>query len=101
MTFFLLCRTDDVGENELKQFSLKGKEILVINRNMRFYCLQARCTHAGAPLWEGEVENDILKCPWHGSRFNIDTGEVVQGPAKKPLHGYMSIVKDNSIFVDL
>ncbi len=101
MTFFLLCRTDDVEENELKQFTLKGKEILVINRNMKFYCLQARCTHAGAPLVEGEVENGILKCPWHGSRFNIETGEVVNGPAKKQLPVYLSMVKDNSIFVDL
>ena len=101
MTFFLLCRTDDVEENELKQFTLKGKEILVINRNMKFYCLQARCTHAGAPLVEGEVENGILKCPWHGSRFNIETGEIVNGPAKKQLPVYLSMVKDNSIFVDL
>jgi nitrite reductase/ring-hydroxylating ferredoxin subunit len=101
MTFFLLCRTDDIEENELKQFTLKGKEILVINRNMKFYCLQARCTHAGAPLVEGEVENGILKCPWHGSRFNIETGEVVNGPAKKQLPIYLSMVKDSSIFVDL
>jgi nitrite reductase/ring-hydroxylating ferredoxin subunit len=101
MTFFQLCRTDDVEENELKQFTLKGKEILVINRNMKFYCLQARCTHAGAPLVEGEVENGILKCPWHGSRFNIETGEVVNGPAKKQLPVYLNMVKDNSIFVDL
>ena len=100
MTFFLLCRTDDIGENELKQFTLKGKEILVINRNMKFYCLQARCTHAGAPLVEGEVENGILKCPWHGSRFSIETGEVVNGPAKKQLPVYLSMIKDNSIFVD-
>ena len=101
MTFYVLCRTDVVQENDLKQFSLKGYEILVINRNKKFYCLEARCTHAGAPLAEGELENGVLQCPWHGSRFNIETGEVVRGPATKQLRVYSSIVKDNNLFVEL
>ena len=101
MTLFFLCKTEDVAENELKQFTLKEKEILVINKDMKFYCLQARCTHAGAPLAEGEFENGVLQCPWHGSRFNVETGEVIRGPAKKQLPVYVSIVKDNDIFVDL
>lgn len=101
MQLYILCRTDDVQENELKQFSLKGYEILVINQNKKFYCLEARCTHAGAPLAEGELKNGVLQCPWHGSRFNIETGEVVRGPAKKQLRVYNSIVKDNNLFVEL
>jgi len=101
MAIYMLCRIDEVQENELKQFNLKGNEILVINQNNRFYCLDARCTHAGAPLAEGELENGILQCPWHGSRFKIETGEVVRGPAKKQLRTYSSIVKDNSLFVEL
>ncbi|MGD0643526.1 MAG: Rieske (2Fe-2S) protein [Candidatus Bathyarchaeia archaeon] len=101
MTLFQLCRTEEVPENELKQFILKGKEILVINQNMKFYCLDARCTHAGAPLAEGELENGVLKCPWHGSKFKIETGEVVRGPAKKQLRIYHSMVEDNNLFIEL
>lgn len=101
MTLYLLCRTEDVPENELRRFDLRGNEILVINYDMKFYCLEARCTHAGAPLVEGEVENGILKCPWHGSRFNIETGEVIRGPAKRQLRTYYSMVKDNSLLVEL
>ena len=101
LTFYILCKTEEVPENDLKQFTLKGNEILVINRNMKFYCLDARCTHAGAPLAEGELENNILQCPWHGSRFNIETGEVVRGPAKKQLHVYNNTVKENNLLVEL
>ena len=101
MTLYLLCKTEEVPENEIKQFTAKGKEILVINQNMKFYCLESRCTHAGAPLAEGEVENGVLQCPWHGSRFKIETGEVVRGPAKKQLPIYNCIVKDNGVFVEL
>jgi nitrite reductase/ring-hydroxylating ferredoxin subunit len=101
LTLYILCKTEDVPENELNQFTLRGNEILVINRNKEFYCLDARCTHAGAPLAEGKLENNILTCPWHGSRFNIETGEVVRGPAKKQLRKYNSIVKENNLLVDL
>jgi nitrite reductase/ring-hydroxylating ferredoxin subunit len=101
LTLYALCRTEEVPENELKQFILKGNEFIVINRNKKFYCLDARCTHAGAPLAEGELEDGILECPWHGSRFNIETGEVIRGPAKKQLHIYNSFVKDGSVVVEL
>ncbi|MGA2682928.1 MAG: Rieske 2Fe-2S domain-containing protein [Candidatus Bathyarchaeia archaeon] len=101
MTLSLLCRTEEVAENEIKQFTLNGIELLVINQNMKFYCLAARCTHAGAPLAEGELENGVLQCPWHGSRFRIETGEVVRGPAKKQLPIYYITVKDNNLLVEL
>jgi nitrite reductase/ring-hydroxylating ferredoxin subunit len=101
MTLYVLCRTEEVRENELKRFMLRGNEILVINREKKFFCMEARCTHAGAPLAEGELENGALKCPWHGSKFNIETGEVIRGPAKKQLHVYYSMVKDNNLFVEL
>jgi len=101
MTLHVLCRKDEVQENELRQFNLKENEILVIKRNSKFYCLDARCTHAGAPLAEGELENGVLKCPWHGSRFKIETGEVIQGPAKNRLRIYIDDVKDNNLLVDL
>ena len=101
MTFYQLCRTEEIPENELKRFVLKGKEILVINRNMKFYCLDARCTHAGAPLAEGELENGVLQCPWHGSRFNIKNGLVIRGPAAKQLRTYNCRIEEDRLLVEL
>jgi nitrite reductase/ring-hydroxylating ferredoxin subunit len=39
------------------------------------------CTHLGGPLAEGSREGDTVTCPWHGSRFDLRTGAVVEGPA--------------------
>lgn len=44
-------------------------------------CLVDRCPHAGARLSEGEVEEGIVTCPAHGSRFELLSGERVRGPA--------------------
>src|SRR5699024_4177753 len=43
----------------------------------------AVCTHAGCIV--GEVMEDTITCPCHGSAFSIDDGSVVNGPATEPL----------------
>ncbi len=101
MTFYLVCRTNEVPEGELKRFVLKEVEILVIRYSGQLYCLQARCTHAGAPLVEGELKDDVLQCPWHGSRFNIKNGLVINGPAMRQLRVYNSIVEEDRLLVEL
>ncbi len=101
MTLVKLSRIATVPAGELKQFRVQGIEILVININNQFFCLDARCTHAGAPLSEGEVSGDVLTCPWHGSQFNIKDGSVLRGPADNPLKVYPYILKEDYIFVEL
>lgn len=54
--------------------------------------VSAICSHAGGPLAEGELSDGVVTCPWHGSRFDLRTGEVLQGPATAPLPSYRSQV---------
>lgn len=96
-----ISKIDAIPAGELRQFIIEGHEILVINLNGQFYCMPARCTHAGAPLVEGEIRGDTLICPWHGSNFRVTDGSVLKGPAEKPLKIYHSIVEDNYLVVDL
>lgn len=48
-----------------------------------FVAFRAVCTHAGCTVQPGSGE--VLTCPCHGSQFNAATGEVVRGPAQRPL----------------
>ena len=43
--------------------------------------LADRCSHRGGPLSEGDVRDGCVTCPWHGSRFDLRSGEVRRGPA--------------------
>jgi nitrite reductase/ring-hydroxylating ferredoxin subunit len=95
-----LCSVQDVPIGDIRQFDLKDEEILVVNLNGGFYCLEARCTHAGAPLAEGEMEGDILVCPWHHSRFRVTDGSVVNSPARASLKVYKSQIKDGHILIE-
>ncbi len=96
-----VCSVDMVPVASMKQFYLSDLEILVINFGGNFYCLDGRCTHAGAPLGEGTLTGEVLTCPWHGSQFKVTDGSVLRGPTEKPLKIHPSTVNNGSVFIDI
>ncbi|MGB4651963.1 Rieske (2Fe-2S) protein [Methanothrix sp.] len=99
--FLRLCSIEEISPGEMRQFYLQGEEILVVNLEGRIYCLDARCSHAGAPLAEGSLQGEMLTCPWHYSQFRITDGSVLRGPATNPLRVYRTEIRDGQLFVDL
>jgi nitrite reductase/ring-hydroxylating ferredoxin subunit len=99
--FLRLCAIEDIPLGEMKQFDLKEDEILVVNLKGQLYCLEGRCSHAGAPLAEGSMEGEVLTCPWHYSQFKITDGSVLRGPANVSLRVYRTEVKEGQLFVEL
>jgi nitrite reductase/ring-hydroxylating ferredoxin subunit/uncharacterized membrane protein len=62
--------------------------LLVRDEDGVAHALQHWCPHAGGPLSEGEVEDGVVTCPWHGSQFHVEDGRPVRGPAATPLPVY-------------
>lgn len=62
--------------------------VFVLRRGTEFAVLHDRCSHLAGPLHEGELVvvdgEQCVQCPWHGSVFRVDDGEVVHGPATSP-----------------
>lgn len=43
--------------------------------------VSSRCRHQLADLSQGSLDKDgCLVCPWHGARYDLDSGEMVRGP---------------------
>jgi nitrite reductase/ring-hydroxylating ferredoxin subunit len=101
LTQIKVCRTDEIPSGESRQFNIGELEILAINLNGRYCCLAARCTHAGAPLVEGEIIGEVLVCPWHGSNFRVTDGAVLKGPAERPLIVYKHLIKGNDLLMEV
>ena len=96
-----VCDKKILPVGEMKTFKVKGHEILAVNLGGKVFCLDGRCTHAGAPLAEGTLDGEVLTCPWHYSQFNITNGNVMRGPAYKPLKTYVVEEKKNSLFIEM
>ena len=60
----------------------------VADRDGELRAVSSRCRHQLADLSKGSLDKDgCLVCPWHGSRYDLDTGEMVEGP--KGFLGYV------------
>lgn len=76
-----------------------GTPILLVRRGQQIYALAETCSHLGGPLSEGKLDGDIIQCPWHGSRFSLHDGHVVDGPAVHPQPCLEARVRDGQIEV--
>ncbi len=54
---------------------------VLVRHDGKIAAITAICTHAGGPLDEGTLEGEVIVCPWHGSKFCMETGRVLGGPA--------------------
>ncbi len=83
--FVPVCRLDEVPVGEARQFEVGGREIALARvTEGECYAVGGRCTHLRARLGKGTLEGTTLTCPWHGSQFDVTSGELlrwVQEPA--------------------
>lgn len=85
----------------LKGVVVDGKEILVVKTGPDIFAIRNKCTHRGCKLSSGKLEGETVRCPCHGSMFNVRTGEVVKGPAKNPEPSYTVTVENDEISIDV
>lgn len=74
-------RAADVPEGGARVLELGGVEVAVFHRDGEYRALGHRCPHVNGPLALGRVEGNEVICPWHGARFDLDTGRPTRGPA--------------------
>src|SRR3989442_1210463 len=65
-----------------KLVEVGGQKIAIFNVGGRYYAIENTCPHRGGPLAEGKIEGDEVICPWHGPRFNVTTGAVLEPPGQ-------------------
>ena len=83
---------DDLPEGRPALRTGKGSSVAVplavVRRGTKVDVFVGACSHLSGPLYEGVVEEvrgqQCLVCPWHGSAFDLDSGDPRRGPAANP-----------------
>lgn len=80
MTKLAVATTDELTEGRCRVVTVAGVEIglFVVAGEVRAY--RNFCPHAGAPLSAGSIRGGIVRCPWHGWAFDLQTGAHVANP---------------------
>jgi nitrite reductase/ring-hydroxylating ferredoxin subunit/uncharacterized membrane protein len=80
--FVAVADEADLQEQDLKAVTVDSTSVLLARLQSGELCAIANtCSHLGGPLDEGTRDGDVIACPWHGSRFDLRSGQVIEGPA--------------------
>jgi len=101
MTFEKVASVKDLEPDRIIGVEAKGKEIAVANLDGKYYAIGNRCTHMGCMLSDGTLKEEKITCPCHGSTFDVKTGNVVNGPAKKPEPAYETKIEGEQVLVNV
>jgi nitrite reductase/ring-hydroxylating ferredoxin subunit/uncharacterized membrane protein len=90
----------ELAQDGLRRAEVDGAGILLSRSSSGDICaISATCNHFGGPLEQGDREGDTVVCPLHKSRFDLCSGEVIDGPAVFPQPRYETRVRDGKIEV--
>lgn len=73
--------------------------VALVRHRGRVHAMGARCSHMGGPLHQGWVLDGQLVCPWHGSRYDLETGCPAGGPSTSPQPRYQVRVQDGVVAI--
>ncbi len=90
---------NDIVPGSMKNVQAGGQSVLIANVNGEYFAIGNICTHMGCKISAGILEAEKAQCPCHGSVFNVRTGEVIKGPAKKPEPSYKLKVSGTQILL--
>lgn len=97
--FIKVAETKDIQPSYMRAVDLAGERVCIINVGGNYYAIGNVCTHVGGPLDEGTLEGYEVECPWHGSKFDVRTGEPTKPPARRAVPTYEVKVQDNNILL--
>jgi NADPH-dependent 2,4-dienoyl-CoA reductase/sulfur reductase-like enzyme/nitrite reductase/ring-hydroxylating ferredoxin subunit len=76
-----------------------GEPVLLVHVEPNWFAVGGKCTHYGAPLAEGVLVSETIRCPWHHACFELRNGAASCAPALNDLPSYTVLVENNIVRV--
>lgn len=89
----------DVADGMMLLGHAHGEQVLLVRRGDALFAIGAFCTHYGAPLADGLLVDDTVRCPWHHACFSLSGGEALRAPALNPVPCWQVEQRDGTAYV--
>ncbi|MGH3543987.1 MAG: Rieske 2Fe-2S domain-containing protein [Mycobacterium sp.] len=88
---------EELPEDRPHRVGVDGVGLILYRSGQQVSAVGEFCPHLAAPMADGWIDRGRIVCPWHGSRFDVDSGEVLRGPAAAPLPCYQTRLVDGMV----
>lgn len=100
MGFERAAKQDEIPPGQIREFQIAGKSVAIANVDGKLFAINSICLHHGGPLGEGDLEGNLVTCPWHGWQYDVSTGKLVQQP-NSSVDCYPVELRGGEVFVDV
>ena len=106
---------DELRREGRRVVEVDGRRIGIISVGGDFFAVRDRCPHRGASMCQGTVagtfvtsepgdyvfgrQDRVIRCPWHGWEFDLDTGRSLLEPNRVGIKLYAVTVRDGTVFL--
>jgi NADPH-dependent 2,4-dienoyl-CoA reductase/sulfur reductase-like enzyme/nitrite reductase/ring-hydroxylating ferredoxin subunit len=89
----------DLPEGSMLAGQVGGEAVLLARTGGGLHAVGALCPHYHAPLVDGLLVGDTVRCAWHHARFCLKTGAALGAPAFDSLPRWRVHEADGKVFV--
>jgi nitrite reductase (NADH) small subunit len=117
VTTHVVCELAELPPGDRRIIEIDGRSIGVFNVSGTLYAIRNLCPHKGAPLCRGTIggtmlpsdpqtyvyglEDRLLRCPWHGWEFDLETGRPPLTSAEVRVRTYRVGVENDHVVIKL
>jgi len=95
-----VAAADELQTDQMKLVHVHHKRIVLARTEKGYVAFDDRCTHKGGSLAGGAMICGTVQCPWHGSQFDVATGQVKAGPAKESIATYAVTEHNGKVYLN-
>jgi len=90
----------DVAAGQMRVFDMEGTKVNVASAGGKLYAFDDTCTHSGCSLARGSLDGTTVTCGCHGSQFDVTSGAVIRGPARRPVRSRSVKVEGENLLAE-
>ncbi|KAG7516910.1 apoptosis-inducing factor 3-like [Solea senegalensis] len=96
-----VCLESDLQDGQMMEVEVGHHSVLLTRSDGKYSAIGNQCTHYGAPLSKGVLSGHKVRCPWHGSCFNVQTGDLEEFPGMDCLPCHKVKIQNSKVYVSV